>query len=311
MNSRATTTADSLEHEGSIDRPTAQRQGSRDDRTLLDRRWMAVWNRVCAGLIVLALLALAWFLPLREWTFDLRHRAVGGGAWGALGFIGTFVLVSLACLPTWPLPIAAGALFGTVRGGLLASAACVTAAAAGFLAARGLGRTSMRRWLESSPRLRALEHTVAEAGWKVVAAVRVSHFLPFGMQNYAFGLTRIRLRTFLAMTWGVTFPGIMFQAYLGHVGFTSVEAWHERSAADWQTWGLRIGAGLLLAGAVIYIGRLGRTVYRTAIRRELERELEAERGSQGRSTRRPWLSVALGIAAATLWAAALAAWSRA
>ncbi|MEX0703258.1 MAG: TVP38/TMEM64 family protein [Planctomycetales bacterium] len=275
-------------------------------RSWIDERavW---WNRICVVVIVFALLGIAWSLPIRQLAAGLQEWARTTGPWGAAIYVATFVLVTVCCLPTWPMPFVAGAAFGPWRGALLASGSCVLAAAICFAIARGVGRTSLRSSLEASPRMRALEHTVQRADWKIVAAVRVSHFLPFGMQNYAFGLTRIRFSTFVITTWAVTLPGIFLQAYLGHLGFASVEAWQERSAADWQTWGLRFAGLAAIAAAVIYIGHLGRSVYRTAVRAELEKELEAEERAAGTSPKRRWIAILLAALAILLVATATAA----
>jgi uncharacterized membrane protein YdjX (TVP38/TMEM64 family) len=177
------------------------------------------------------------------------------------------------------MPFLAGGLFGPVWGTFAASGSCVLSAAITFWIAGLLGRTRWRRVLERSPRMRALESTIQSADWKIVAAVRLSHFLPFGMQNYAFGLTSIRFRTFVLTTWLVTLPGTALQVYLGHLGFTSLDAWRESSLADWQTWAMRLGGLAVIAAAAGYVGRLAHSIYRQSVRKQLEREVESEQNA--------------------------------
>ena len=117
--------------------------------------------------------------------------------------------------------------------------------------------------------------TAAPAAWTIGAAVPFSHFLPFGMQNYAFGLTSIRFRTFLITTWLVTLPGTALQVYLGQLGFTSVEAWQRSALADWQTWAMRVGGLAAMGAAAAYVAHLAHTVYRRSVQQQLEREVEA------------------------------------
>lgn len=288
------------------------RESSGGDRL---KRWIrehsARWNRACGVVIVLSLAAIVWALPVREsagqfarWIDGWTHEA---GPLGAATLLGTYILLGITYLPTWPLPFLAGAAFGPFRGAVIASASCLVTAAVGFGIARGVGRTRLRRYLECSPRLRALEHTIEHADWRIVAAVRVSHMMPFGMQNYAFGLTGIHFWPFLAATWAVTFPGITLQSYIGHLGFSSLEIWQERSAADWQTIGLRSAGLVAIAAAAIYIGYLARSVYRQAVKAELEKEIAAETRSEAAGGRWPRLPIALAAAAAVLLAAAIGA----
>jgi uncharacterized membrane protein YdjX (TVP38/TMEM64 family) len=221
----------------------------------------------------------------------LQNRAGENLVQTALLFVAIHVFFTTFLIPVWPLPFLAGAVFGVLKGTVVASTGCVTAAAATFLLARAIGRTALRGFLERAPRLRAVEKTVGEAGWKVVAAVRVSHFLTFGMQNYALGLTRIGLGTFMLATWGATLPGIALQAYVGHLGFTSVEAWQQTSPAAWRWWAFRAGGLLVLAAAVAYLARLSRSLYRDSLKAQLEVQLEREQASQ--PDRKPFMATRL------------------
>jgi hypothetical protein len=173
--------------------------------------------------------------------------------------------------------------------------------------ARGLRRTVLRSYLEHSPRVQALEQTIQDADWKSVAAVRVSHFLPFGMQNYAFGLTGIRFWTFVLTTWLVTLPGTVLQVHLGHLGFSSLDAWRNDSLGGWQQWAWR-GAGLLvLAAAAAYIAWMGRSVYRRMVQAKLEARLhDVERDARERRT---WPAGTLLLAGLSAGLLAAAFWS--
>ncbi|MEX0718389.1 MAG: VTT domain-containing protein [Planctomycetaceae bacterium] len=265
------------------------------------------WNRVCLLLIMVSSVVIVWSLPVRQFAGWLHDWFQSAGPGGAAIFVGVFTALSLTCLPTWFMPFISGAAFGPVWGTLIASGACVFAAMICFAIARGIGRTGLREYLERSPRMRALEHTVRQGSWKIVAAIRVSHFMPFGMQNYAFGLTGIGFWTFTIATGVVTLPGITLQVYLGYLGFTSVEAWRDASSADWAGWGLRITGLIAIAIAVGYIGYLGRSVYRKAVKEQLERELEEERHSPELRGRWPRLPLVLGGLALFSMAAAAGA----
>jgi uncharacterized membrane protein YdjX (TVP38/TMEM64 family) len=274
-------------------------------QTWINRRaWLL--RRVAIFSIVGSILLILWSVPIKSLVQRLEVLSQAMGFWAPVAFVATFTALTVFSLPVWPMPFLAGAMFGTVWGTVVASASCVVAASATFLLARYLGRTSLRDYLEASPRMRALEKTVAVSNWKVIAAVRLSHFLPFGLQNYALGLTEARFKTFVVTTWLVTLPGTLFQAYLGHLGFTSVDAWQQQSAESWQVWGMRLGGLLIIAAAVAYVGYLGRSVYRRELQSQLEKRLQSEvDGTHNHSW--PWgLTLLIAFAAVMVM---LAAWS--
>lgn len=264
-------------------------------------------RRGAAALIALSLAALAWALPFQTLLDEARGWAEQRASGGLAAFAAVYLALTICCLPVWPLPFLAGALFGTMTGAVVASGSCVLAAATTFGIARGLRRTVLRSYLEHSPRVQALEQTIQDSDWKSVAAVRVSHFLPFGMQNYAFGLTGIRFWTYALTTWLVTLPGTVLQVHLGHLGFSSLDAWRNDSLGGWQQWTWR-GAGLLvLAAAAAYIAWMGRSVYRRMVQAKLEARLhDVERDSR-REHAWPVATLLLAGLSAVLLAAAV--WS--
>jgi uncharacterized membrane protein YdjX (TVP38/TMEM64 family) len=266
-------------------------------------------RQVAALVIVLSLALLIWLLPLQPLMENIRLRAERLGSGGAPAFAGVFIAFTVCCLPVWPLPFLAGAVFGSVRGTMLASASCVLAAATTFGIARGLRQTVLRRWLERSPRVQALEQTVDEADWKIVAAVRVSHFLPFGVQNYAFGFTNLGFWTFIVTTWLVTLPGMMLQVHLGHLGFSSVETWRSASPGGWQEWAWQWGGLAVLAAAAIYIGVAGRSMYRQLVKSRLEEQMQAVESGTDPCSRWPIGTILLAALAAASLAAAIGAFT--
>jgi uncharacterized membrane protein YdjX (TVP38/TMEM64 family) len=59
----------------------------------------------------------------------------------------------------------------------------------------------------SSDRLGRLMRGVEEEGWRFVAFVRLVPLFPFNLVNYAFGLTRIRLREYVLASLVCMAPG--------------------------------------------------------------------------------------------------------
>jgi hypothetical protein len=72
-------------------------------------RW---WPWAAVGFLLLVL-CLGWFLlPLREWIEALQSWLLGLGLWGVLIFISILIVVTFLPAPDWPLPIAAGYVYG-------------------------------------------------------------------------------------------------------------------------------------------------------------------------------------------------------
>ena len=264
-------------------------------------------RRISIVAIIASVLLIAWAAPIVRIVRGLESRSRELGPWQPVVFVAAYTVFTIFSLPVWLMPFLAGGLFGTLWGTLVSSASCVISAAITFLIARYFRRTSLCKYLDASPRMRALEKTIAESDWKVIAALRLSHFLTFGLQNYALGLTEVRFRTFLLATWIVTLPGTLFQAYLGHLGFSSVDVWQDQSAADWQVWSMRLGGLVIIGAAVAYIGYLGRTVYRDALEAKLNERLKAEESDPARAVSWPWGVTVLAVFATLMLT--LAVWT--
>jgi uncharacterized membrane protein YdjX (TVP38/TMEM64 family) len=100
-------------------------------RGALQRHARRVNLAAVAGIFAAAALFI-WALPMRELGQLVQHRAAGLGPWGAVVFLAAFVLFGIFSIPVWPMPFIAGAVFGTVRGTVLASASCTITAAVCF-----------------------------------------------------------------------------------------------------------------------------------------------------------------------------------
>ncbi len=111
-----------------------------------------------------------------------------------LVFVVVFTVVGILALPMWWLQILAGYGFGLAMG-IVWSQLASTIAAVG---AAALSRFLLANWFHTrieshAARLRALDKRLGHNGLLVVVAVRLAHFLPAGLSNYAFGLTTISL----------------------------------------------------------------------------------------------------------------------
>lgn len=134
-----------------------------------------------------------------------------GLVWLALAYIPASVLFFPAALLT----LAGGFTFGFGKTLVAVSLGSTVGATAAFLAGRTLLRGLIEHKVASDVRFRALDAAVAEQGFKIVMLTRLSPVLPFNLLNYAFGLTKVRLRDFVLASWIGMFPGTVLYVSIG------------------------------------------------------------------------------------------------
>jgi uncharacterized membrane protein YdjX (TVP38/TMEM64 family) len=236
---------------------------SRSDVSAPKKRSVAAIK--CATLVLAvigAIVALRQF-PVVTALDALEERIDQWGVWGPVAFGLVYVVAVVALVPASPLTLAAGAIFGPVIGTITVSLSSTTGAALAFLVARYLARDVIDRRLRHYPKFDAVDKAIGEGGWKVVAMLRLSPAVPFNVQNYLYGLTRIRLWPCVLTSWLTMLPGTMMYVYLGHVGRSGIEAaaggGQTRSPAEWAI----IAVGLLATvGVTLYVARLARRALR-------------------------------------------------
>jgi uncharacterized membrane protein YdjX (TVP38/TMEM64 family) len=140
---------------------------------------------------------------------------VGGlGAWGPIVFIGGYIVATVAFIPGSLLTLAAGAIFGIVKGVAFVFIGATLGASAAFLVARYGARRAIERRLAGNAKFAAIDRAIANEGRKIAVLLRLSPVFPFNLLNYGLGLTQIRLLDFLIAMIGVL-PGTILYVYSG------------------------------------------------------------------------------------------------
>ena len=203
---------------------------------------------------VLILLVAAWvLLPLQSWIQAFVAWVGTLGGWGPVLYAATYALALVVLAPGGPLSIGAGLAFG-LTGLPVVLVGATAGAALAFLVSRHLLRGRVRGLIERRPILLAVDRAVADEGWRVVGLLRLSPLVPFNLQNYFFGVTRVGFWPYTAATAAGITPGATFYVYLGMLGRTAGQD------AGPLRWAL-LGAGLLATLAVaVVIGRKARRV---------------------------------------------------
>lgn len=190
--------------------------------------------------------AVALFIAARYFHVqDLLKQAldwVGGlGPWGAVIFIGLYIIATVLFIPGSALTLGAGAIFGVMWGSVYVSIGSTLGATAAFLVGRYLARNAIARRIEGNERFAAIDTAVAHEGWKMVGLTRLSPAFPFTLLNYAFGPTKVKLSHYVLASWAGMLPGTVMYVYLGSLARAATSA-RVRSAGEWVLYGVGLAA---------------------------------------------------------------------
>ncbi len=164
------------------------------------------------GLALVALVAVARLTGLSEYvSLDgldrLRGWIDGFGAAAPLVFVAIYVVATVTFLPGTPLSLLAGLVFGPVFGTLWAVVGATIGATLAFLVSRYAARGLVEGWTAKDGRVRRLDEGVERQGWRMLLVTRLVPIFPFNLQNYAYGLTKIGLPTYVLLTAVCIIPG--------------------------------------------------------------------------------------------------------
>jgi uncharacterized membrane protein YdjX (TVP38/TMEM64 family) len=172
----------------------------------------------------LATVAAVYLLLHPGWIAPVAAYWQGLGPQGLWLYGLLYILATIFFVPCSPFILAAGFLFGVVKGSLLMSVGSVISAGISFLFARSWGREWAASKLARHRTLAAFDAALRENGFKVVTLLWLQPvFIPFVYLNLALGITKVRTRDFLLGTLTGMFPGIVLYVYVGSL---------VRSAAD-------------------------------------------------------------------------------
>ena len=186
------------------------------------------------------------------------------GVWGPIAFIAAYVVACVAFVPASILTLAAGALFGVVKGTLFVLVGATLGAMGAFLIARYVARDWVAQRVQRDARFTAIDRAIAEQGRRVVFLLRLSPVIPFNVLNYALGLTQVRALDFLVASVGMI-PGTLLYVYTGSLASVVVGASSSVTPARGPAFYAVLGLGLAATAAVtVLITRTAKKALATA-----------------------------------------------
>jgi uncharacterized membrane protein YdjX (TVP38/TMEM64 family) len=175
------------------------------------------WARLiipAALYVALAITAwkLGWLSPANV-EKESRAHSIAGIPLFTIGYVGLYAIVAASALPVGPLAYGAGALFGFVRGAIYVFIGSMLGAAAGYFLARVFLGAATRRILGSH---RQQVQDFAK-GNVVLNSFRMQliPIIPFGIRNYAAGISKVSPAKFLAGTAAGIIPATLVAAFVG------------------------------------------------------------------------------------------------
>jgi uncharacterized membrane protein YdjX (TVP38/TMEM64 family) len=129
-------------------------------------------------------------------------------------FLVTYAVSVVALIPTLPLNLMAGFVWGVFLGGALSALGASAGAMLAFLTARYLAGQPLAGRFDNVP-LAWIQKEILGKGWKFVAFLRLNPVVPTGPINYLLGLTSVRFLPYAAATLAFLTPPSLLVAWIG------------------------------------------------------------------------------------------------
>lgn len=176
--------------------------------------WLRIIVPTC---FVAAFIVVAWRLGYFNLKDPSKLNAaadrVHDAPWLGPIFIAVYAAIAAMAAPVSPLAYAAGAVFGAIKGGLYVWIASLIGSAVGYALARTVWADSAHRILgRYRDKLQVLRDSNV---FRTTLIVQLMPIVPFGIFNYAVGVSRSSFLPFIAGTALGVLPGSAAAAYVG------------------------------------------------------------------------------------------------
>jgi uncharacterized membrane protein YdjX (TVP38/TMEM64 family) len=183
----------------------------------------ALWPRLLLVILLAAAVAAFYLLRLdhyvswyylRDHRDSLRHEADAHRLLALLLFFVAYTAMTALSVPAaWVLTVIGGALFDLWLGTAVVSAAATCGATLAFLTSRYLLQDFVQH--RFGGQLRRLNEGIEKDGAYYLLTLRLVPLVPFFLVNLGMGLTTIRLRTYVWVSWLGMLPGTVLYVNVG------------------------------------------------------------------------------------------------
>lgn len=172
------------------------------------RRLLMIAGVLIIMIVIVRMSGISQFIRLENTTI-LRDWVAGSGVAGPVVYIFIYIAACLLMLPGFPITLMGALAFGPLWGTVFTSIGATLGATAAFLTARYAARSAVESWLGENDTFRKIDRGVEKQGWRMLMVTRMVPLFPFNLQNYAYGLTRVSLITYVLMSWVFMMPGVV------------------------------------------------------------------------------------------------------
>lgn len=195
---------------------------------------------------------------LTSWLTNSQDYFQQLGWLGVFLYAGVIGLLGVVCAPLSPTAVAGGMMFGFARGFVAITIGTGLAAVLNFLISRYLLRGPIARRLDKNEKFRLIDAAIGREGWKVVGLLRFVP-MPFGVANYAYGLTAIPLLPYTLATVVAIIPANVFLTWVGVTAKEGVAvatgAGHAKNPVEYVFLGVGLVAFFLALRQITKIAR--------------------------------------------------------
>ena len=205
------------------------------------------------GVVVVGLLVASRFVNITGTLKSALDWIEGLGLLGMAVFVVLYVVACVLVLPGSVLTLGAGAIYGLPVGFALVSVGSTLGATATFVIGRYLARDWVAAKVSGNKTFTLIDDAVAKQGWKIVFLTRLTPLIPFNIQNYGYGLTKVSLFPYVLASWIGMMPGTVLFTYVGTLGGQA--AGDEQSAATWAMRAVALVATILVTVVITRIAK--------------------------------------------------------
>ncbi len=144
---------------------------------------------------------------------SVRTFILSFGVLAPLIYILMFTLIPLTLFPDAILAISAGTIFGVFWGSVYTIIGAICGASLSFLIARYLGRDWVLKLIHHKGQW--FDEGVEKQGFLIILVLRLVPLIPFDIISYGAGLSKIKLKDFLAGSIIGIIPGVVIYVNLG------------------------------------------------------------------------------------------------
>lgn len=171
---------------------------------------------LCIFILAIAYIAIKFRLQITSALREYKHFINQFGFYAPLVYIGLFIISIIILFPPAGFTVytlLSGLMFGWTQGIIYSYIASVVGAALAFLIAHHYAP----RWIVKyvSVKFDKIITHIHSDRWYLVAILRLVPLVPMHLQNYLFGLTRIKYTSFILTTAIFIFPKIAINNYIG------------------------------------------------------------------------------------------------